>query len=263
MVTRMNRSIDLMEELADESGNIFHLNRRGDLYLTADERRLPEFVRVAAEPSNLGAGPLRTHRGDSDDPEYISASQEGFHNLPTGADLFLNPKLIQQHFPYLPENIVGALHVRRAGWLSAQQMGAYMLARARAQGVKFTNARITEVNVSKGKIQAVKLSNGDTITTRNYINAAGPYARQIGNMLGINLPIYNHLHLKVAFRDAIGVVPREAPLLIWKSFQTLPWRKDERHWLAEKAETRWLLEQLPPGTHTRPEGTGDSDIILL
>ena len=37
MLGLMNRSIELMEELADESGNIFHLNRRGYLYVTADE----------------------------------------------------------------------------------------------------------------------------------------------------------------------------------------------------------------------------------
>ncbi len=32
MVSFMNRSIDIMEELARESGNIFNLNRRGYLY---------------------------------------------------------------------------------------------------------------------------------------------------------------------------------------------------------------------------------------
>jgi glycine/D-amino acid oxidase-like deaminating enzyme len=36
MVRFMNRSIDLLEELADLSGNAFHLNRRGYAFLTAD-----------------------------------------------------------------------------------------------------------------------------------------------------------------------------------------------------------------------------------
>ena len=39
MLALMNRSIDLMEALADESGNIFRMNRRGYLYLTADEKK--------------------------------------------------------------------------------------------------------------------------------------------------------------------------------------------------------------------------------
>src|SRR6266545_6623908 len=37
MLGLMNRSIDLMEALADESGNVFRMNRRGYLYLTANE----------------------------------------------------------------------------------------------------------------------------------------------------------------------------------------------------------------------------------
>lgn len=39
MVSLMNRSIDILEELARESGNSFALNRRGYLYATADPHR--------------------------------------------------------------------------------------------------------------------------------------------------------------------------------------------------------------------------------
>ncbi len=263
MVALMNRSIDLMEELAEESGNIFHMNRRGYLYLTADIDRLAEFTKAAAESSELGAGPLRIHRGEIDDPEYIPAPLEGYRDLPTGADLFLDLQLIQQLFPFLPDNIIGALHVRRAGWLSAQQMGVYMLARARAHGVKTINARITAVETTNNKVQAVKLSNGETVQTGSFVNAAGPFVPQIGALLGLDLPVYNHLHLKAALRDSLGVVPRGTPLLIWNDPQTLPWNNAEREWLAEETETRWLTEQFPPGAHTRPEGSGESDIILL
>jgi len=40
MVALMNRSIDLLEELARESGNVFRLNRRGYLFATADPDRV-------------------------------------------------------------------------------------------------------------------------------------------------------------------------------------------------------------------------------
>ena len=39
MIRLMNRSIDLLEELAAESDNQFHLNKRGYVYLTADPDR--------------------------------------------------------------------------------------------------------------------------------------------------------------------------------------------------------------------------------
>ena len=43
MVAVMNRSIDLLEELARESGNVFRMNRRGYLFATADPARVPQF----------------------------------------------------------------------------------------------------------------------------------------------------------------------------------------------------------------------------
>jgi glycine/D-amino acid oxidase-like deaminating enzyme len=48
MVAAMNRSIDLLEELARESGNVFGLNRRGYLYVTADPARVPTLVRAGS-----------------------------------------------------------------------------------------------------------------------------------------------------------------------------------------------------------------------
>src|SRR5258708_36349761 len=61
MVALMNRSIDLLEELARESGNRFRLNRRGYLFATADPARVPALMRRAAEAAKLGSGPRRVH----------------------------------------------------------------------------------------------------------------------------------------------------------------------------------------------------------
>ena len=56
MVAVMNRSIDLLEELARESGNVFRMNRRGYLFATADPARVPQFHRAAEEAAALGVG---------------------------------------------------------------------------------------------------------------------------------------------------------------------------------------------------------------
>ena len=48
MVALMNRSIDLLEELAHASNNVFNLSRRGYLYLTADPAKIPA-MRSAAQ----------------------------------------------------------------------------------------------------------------------------------------------------------------------------------------------------------------------
>ena len=263
MVSLMNHSIDLMEQYASNSGNIFHLNRRGYLYLTAQPEKVPQLIQDAKESSLLGAGSLRIHRGFNEDPLYIPAPDEGFTNTPSGTDLLLSPKLIQKHFPYLPENIVAATHVRRAGWLSAQQLGMYLLEQARLHGVELVHARLTDIQVSAGRVQSINLSTGVSLPVRNFIDAAGPFAKQIGNMLGLELPISTQLHLKVAFHDLLGVLPRSAPLLIWSDSQYLPWNAQERSFLTQDQDTHWLLENMPPGAHIRPEGGPDSDIMLL
>ena len=141
MLALMNRSIDLMENLADESGNVFHLNRRGYLYVTADQSQVPRLTERSERISSLGAGPLRIHRPGAS--TYQPASLEGFHNQSEGADLLLGSSLIQEYFPYISEKAVAALHARRAGWLSAQQLGMYLLDTARKLGVRFESARVT------------------------------------------------------------------------------------------------------------------------
>jgi glycine/D-amino acid oxidase-like deaminating enzyme len=263
MVALMNRSIDLLEQLALQTGNLFNLSRRGYLYLSAESDRLPELQAQAQAISRLGAGPLRIHRRGSQAPAYQPATPEGFTNEPSGADLILDRDLLRHHFPYITSQAAAALHVRRAGWFSAQQLGAYLLAQARARGVQLSRAAVRGVEVRQGSVTAVQLDNGQRIRTRRFINAGGPMLGQVAQMLGVELPVYNELHLKVAFKDFRSVIPRNAPLLIWTDKQTLPWSEEERRLLAEDPQTGWLLEEMPPGVHTRPEGGPDSPIVLM
>ena len=130
----MNRSIDLLEELADESGNMFNLNRRGYVYATANSNRIVDFIAQAQEAAELGSGPMRIHRGQPDDPDYTPAPAEGYHGLPDGADVFLDPHLIQETFPYMSTETVAVIHARRCGYFSAQQLGAYLLEKIKASG---------------------------------------------------------------------------------------------------------------------------------
>src|SRR5512146_1136811 len=61
MLALMNRSIDLMEAMADECGNVFRMNRRGYLYVTAEESKIAEMETASRVISDLGAGPIRVH----------------------------------------------------------------------------------------------------------------------------------------------------------------------------------------------------------
>lgn len=258
MVRFTNRSIDLLEELAHETNNRFLMNRRGYVFLTADPARARTFEKSAEEISALGAGPLRRHPGPI---PYEPSPGEGFEDQPTGADLVLDPAIIQENFPFITQDAVAMLHPRRCGWLSAQQLGMYLLQEAKAHGASFVSGRVTGVQVEGGRVQAVCVGE-ETITTNAFVIAAGPLLKETGQMLGVELPVFNELHGKISFEDHLEIVPRDAPLMIWNDPVKLIWTDKERSELAADEETRWLVETFPAGVHFRPEGSSESNMIL-
>jgi glycine/D-amino acid oxidase-like deaminating enzyme len=258
MVALMSRSIDLLEKMAIESGNVFGLNRRGYLFVTAEEERFHRMVEDAHHTSTLGAGPVRFHPGPI---PYRAAPQEGLVGAPEGADILVGAEVVLEHFPYITPKAVGAVHVRRAGWFSAQQLGAWMLDQARSHGLELVVDEVVAIETSGGMVSSVDLAGGEHITTPIVVDAAGPMAGQVAGMAGLHLPVFSELHLKVAVRDHLGVVPRDAPMIIWSDPQRLDWADDEREALAENGRDD-LLGELPVFCHGRPEGGSDSPYLL-
>lgn len=249
MVGLMNRSIDMFERLADITDNIFGLSRRGYLFVTAEESQLDEMLDQAALTSRFGGGDVRVH---SNSDEYV--------DHPDGVDV-LGPAELRQHFPYITNSAIGAVHVRRAGWFSAQQLGSWMLDRTKDHGAELVVGEVTAVSVEAGQIQGVTLDDGSTIATKTVVNAAGPMSESVGTMAGVDLPLFSELHLKVGFRDHRSVIPRDAPMIIWSDTQEIDWSEDERAEL-DRMGRQDLLGTMPIFCHGRPEGTGDSPYFL-
>lgn len=263
MTALTNRSIDMLEELARESGNRFLMNRRGYLFATADEGRA-ESMRAGARTScALGAGEYREHGAGTPGADYQPAPPTGFEDLPDGADFIRDAGLIRRHFPYLSESTCAVVHARRCGWLSAQQLGMYMLEQARAHGAQLIQARVTGVDTAGGRVRSVEVSSGEgtrRIATPVFVNAAGPFFRHVGELAGIDLPVFGESHVKMSFHDHRGALSQNAPLIIWNDPVRLPWSDEERRSLADDEDGRALLEEFPAGVHGRPAG-GDTVLI--
>ena len=261
MALLVGRSIDLLERLSAATAGAFHMNRRGYLYATADPARAGRWEREARELAAHGGGPLRVHRGSPDDPTYVPSPSRGIDPALRGFDLITDRAVIARHFPYLSSAAVAVLHARRCGWLSAQQLGTVLLERARAGGARVLRGRADAIEAGRGRVQRVHVG-GEAVACERLVIAAGPGTRNVARMLGVELPIDLEPHLKVAFRDTLGAVPRDAPFLVWSDPQRLPW--DD----AERAELRVAgLGELADGTlwhgpHGRPEGGGDSVVML-
>ncbi len=152
MTALTTRSIDLMESLAETTGNAIQMDRRGYLYLSARAEMADYLEATARESESLGAGALRFH-GHADD--YVPRRLDGFAGQPQGADLILDRALIAREFPYAAPDTCVALHVRRAGALSAQQLGMVLLEQAREGGARLLRGRLTGVERSNGAVSGV------------------------------------------------------------------------------------------------------------
>ncbi|MCP4429000.1 MAG: FAD-binding oxidoreductase [Chloroflexi bacterium] len=263
MARFMNRSIDLLEELAEASGNYFSMNRRGYMFLTAVPERAETMRQTAVQISQLGAGELRIHKDGGSG--YAPSPGEGYDKELAGADLLLDPALIQEHYPFVSDTAVALLHARRCGWLSAQQLGMRLLQEAKAHGARLVQGRVEDVIVADGRIQSVHVNQASEnleIVAEKYVIAAGPLLKQAGAMIGVDFPVFNELHGKISFEDPLNVIPRDVPLTIWNDPVHLLWSDEERAELAAYDDTRWLTEQFPAGVHFRPEGGPEAKTAL-
>ena len=267
MVQLVNRSIDLLEQWSDSSNDRFGLNRRGYLYATRDADTAQRFVAEAQRATEQGAGAVRTYRSVADAATYQRSPHRGFRGVPGGADLFLDADAIRQHFPWMHHDIIAVLHARRCGWFSGQQLGMYLLEEAKAAGVQLVRGRVERVRQASGVVEGVDVActDGTTmhIATPVFVNAAGPYAAQVGALAGADLPLFSEAHYKIAIEDSAGVIDRDTGLVILDDAQCLAWTDDERDELAADESTRWLTEPMPAGIHLRPEGYGASKTVLM
>ena len=259
MLRLVSRSIDLLEQSAEESGNTFRMNRRGYLFATASDAQAKTLESTARAVSAFGMGPLRIHH---DAGSYLPGRPEGFAEGATGADL-LHGDEARRAFPFMSREMVCAMHVRRAGCLNAVALGTWLFDQAVAAGTSFVRDRVDGVGISAGQMRAVHLASGDVIETECLVIAAGPGLPRVAKLLDIELPVFHELHAKLTIRDPHRAVPRDAPFVIWTDPIQLDWSAAERELLERHESTRRLVEQLPAGVHARPVDLTHGDEVYL
>ena len=203
MARFMDRSIDLLEAIDADSRQAFALNRRGYVFLTADPAE---------------AQRLRTDAGPT------------IEFLASGPD-------IRARYPFVTDRVVAMLHVRRAGYMNALALGRWLLERAVHHGVDLVRDEVTGLFAANGRFTGVQLGSGRRIDARSFILAAGPRLSEWADRLELDVPIVNELHGKISFEDEAGIVPRDAPMMIWNDAVELPG-----------------VGTFPAGVHLRPRG---------
>ena len=131
------------------------------------------------------------------------------------ADFLAGSLDIRARYPFVTDRACAMLHVRRAGFMNASKLGHWLLERARAHGVELVRDEVTALDISQGRVVGVSLASGSRIDTRKFVLAAGPLLPRWTDRLGLGVPVVNELHGKISFEDEAGVIPRDAPMMIW------------------------------------------------
>jgi glycine/D-amino acid oxidase-like deaminating enzyme len=264
MIDLANRSFHLMEGLVAESGNAFHMEKRGYAYATQDKVGLRAYLDHYR--SLTGLGKIRIHGEDAPTLPYTPPSASRPGDDLDGADVLLAPDLIRRTFPHFAAAIQAVVHTRRAGSISAQQLGMLLLEQAQSAGAQLLRGEVVDVETAGGAVRAVQVRTAagvQRVETRAFVNAAGPFANRVAAMLGQSLPVQTVFQQKIAFQDRLGVIPRDAPFTIFMDQQRIDWSPEERRELASDLAYAWLLDELPGGLHVKAEGGADSTWIKL
>jgi FAD-dependent oxidoreductase domain-containing protein 1 len=110
--------------------------------------------------------------------------------------------------------------------------------KARSQGVRFVRGEVNELEVRDRRIASVGLADGSRIPCGHVVNAAGPWARSVAGLAGVDLPVF--ARRRTVYVVACRAVLKPFPLLIDTS----------GFWI--RPEGTGFIAGLPPGAD--PDG---------
>lgn len=257
-------SISLMDDIVAETGNRIHMTRRG--YSLVTRRAKPDdlmedlYRGYGAQDARL----IRVHEGSSPHLSYQPPLSADPRQAPDGVDVLCDRDLIRKTFPAYADDIATILHIRRAGSISGQQLGQFMLEKIRENGGRLVRGELVGVEGEAPYRLAVKTAEGNKrFSAEKVVNAAGPYLKDVARLLGEDLAVSSVYQQKIAFEDRENIVPRNLPFTIDLDGLTLPWTEEEREILAEDPATAQLTQPMPGAIHCRPDGAEDGKWIKL
>lgn len=149
----------------------------------------------------------------TDDSEMVDDVQdavEKHHQLGVTDSEFVTGDEARKRFPYLSQDVVAGTFRQKDGWFSSHEATQGLAKGCDARFLVRTEA--TDVLQDGQGVCGVETSRG-TISTRTVVNAAGPFAGHVGEMVGLDLPVMPVRRQK-AFLSQQPRVPQDAPLTI-------------------------------------------------
>ena len=107
---------------------------------------------------------------------------------------------------------LGSLGLSGEGWFDGYTLLMAFARKARRQGARYVNADVRGLAVDGRRVTAVILADGSRLACGHVVNAAGPWARCVAAMAGVDLPVY--ARRRTVYVIACPAVMHPFPLLI-------------------------------------------------
>ena len=159
-------------------------------------------------------------------------------------------KMVPQLFA---DDIIGGAYCPTDGFVDPHGVMTGFAKRAKERGVRiWLNTEVTGVNMENGAVTSVKTTGGE-VSTRNIVNAAGPWAAGVAKMAGVDLPVMP-LRRQIVKTQRCDFLPAKFPMVIDMSSGFLfrregeailmAWPDDEESYGFKTAFTHEFLEKV-------------------
>ncbi|TPP05974.1 GcvT family protein [Rhizobium glycinendophyticum] len=184
-ITRVLKySVELYKGLEAETGLATGWKMTGCLRLATNPDRWTEFKRLATTAGSFG---MEMH--------------------------LVSPEEVKRMWPLMNvDDLVGASWLPTDGQASPSDITQSLAKGARMHGAKIVeNVRVTGFEMKDGRITSVKTDQGDVVCEK-VVNCAGQWARQVGDMAGINVPLQPVKHQYI-ITERIDGLSTDAPTI--------------------------------------------------
>ena len=174
----------LFESLEEETGQPTGFRQNGSLSVASDEDRFEELKRSVSLSRAFGLE----------------------------ADV-ITPSEARELYPILNiDDMVGAVFIRKDGQINPLDVVQAYVKGAKSRGASiFENVKVTDVIVEKGRVRGVSTEHGD-IAANYVVNCAGMWAREVGLMCGVEIPLHASEHFYIVTEPIKGLPP-DLPVL--------------------------------------------------
>ena len=219
----MMSSVELYRTLDDEVGLETGWREVGSLRLASSPERLEEITRQAGWAKTFGL-PL----------ELISADEA------------------QRLFPPMSTaGVLGAAFLPSDGYIDPSQLTFALAEGARRRGAEInTGTRVTGIRVERAEVRGVETDKG-VVETDTVVNAGGMYAREVGMLAGVTVPLVPMAHEYLVLQPS--GLPTDMPTM--RDPSLLVYFRPESGGLImggyERHCAPWSLEGIPPDFNGR------------